>query len=269
MKTLIVYQSYGNEEGHIQTLYSVLTALAFSAQNTEIHLYTDNPNAFNLVQNKIQLHSLTPERIRQWRGIHNFTHRLKIMMLLNLHEKYPYNTILYLDGDTFFTQNYTNMLAQISEKTVLMHVREYSVATHTTGQMKRFRKNMQKLTFENTPVDLNVFMWNAGVIGFMPVHVPVLQKVIQFVDEIYPQYPKHIIKQFAVSYFFQKEYQLQPCEAYITHYWNKKPEYTQAIEQFLQQHQDSNTAIAAIQKQGIIQPASVQKKKWWQKLFRL
>jgi hypothetical protein len=268
MKTLLVYQSYGNEQGHFQTLYSILTALAFSSQNTEIHLYTDNPTAFKLVQEEIEFHVLDANIIQQWRGIHDFTHRLKIMMLLDIHSKFPESAVLYLDGDTFFTQNYTELLDTLTEKTVLMHVREYPVATHTTGQMKRFRKNMQKLIFENQAIDLNVFMWNAGVIGFMPVHVPVLQKVVQFVDEIYPQYPKHIIEQFAVSYFFQKEYQIQACDIYITHYWDKKPEYTKSIQEFLGCHSESRQAIFAIQKQGVIQPAIVQKLKWWQKLFR-
>ncbi len=89
-----------------------------------------------------------------------------------MNEAYPQNPVLYLDGDTFFTQNYQLLLGQITEKHVLMHIREYTVDTHTTGQMKRFRENMKKLSFEGKPIDLSVFMWNAGVIGFMPVYSP-------------------------------------------------------------------------------------------------
>jgi hypothetical protein len=268
MKTLCVYQSYGNETGHTQTLYAILTALAFAPQNSiEIHLYTDNPAFFHLVAEKIHFHELTPERIQEWRGVHDFTHRLKIMMLLDLYQQFPQNPILYLDGDTFFTQPYENILHQITQETVLMHLKEYPVATHTTGQMKRFRKNIKPLQFQGQPIDLNVFMWNAGVIGFLPEHIPVLQKVIQFVDEIYPQYPKHIIEQFAVSYFFQKEYQIEPCDRYIKHYWNQKAEYTQAIQTFLNTHSATEKAIQSIHQEGLIQPTPVPKRKWWQKIF--
>lgn len=268
MKTLLVYQSYGNEQGHIQTLYSVLTALAFASENTEIHIYTDNIPAFSLIENEVMFHKLDTNIIQEWRGVHDFTHRLKIMMLLDLHSQFSQSPVLYLDGDTFFTQNYTDIIHTINDKSVLMHIREYPVNTHGTGQMKRFRKNMKHLTFQNEPIDLNVYMWNAGVIGFMPAHIPVLHKVIEFVDEIYPKYPKHIIEQFAVSYFFQKEYKVQPSDAYITHYWDKKPEYTQSIMRFLSHYTECSTAVSAIQKQGLIQPFFTQKAKWWQKIFR-
>lgn len=142
-----------------------------------------------------------------------------------------------------------------------MHIREYSVQTHTTGQMKRFRKNIKPLRFQNQPIDLDVFMWNAGVIGFLPIHVPVLEKVVQFVDEIYPKYSKHIIEQFAVSYFFQKQYTIQPCDAYITHYWNQKPEYTQAIQKFLAEHPSLDNTLVSIQKQGTVKPIFIPRKK--------
>lgn len=102
MDTLCVYQSYGNEIGHIQTLYAILTALAFASKDKiQIHLYTDNISAFNLVQNEVKFHYLSPETIQKWRGEHDFTHRLKIMMLLDLHQQFPQTPILYLDGDTF------------------------------------------------------------------------------------------------------------------------------------------------------------------------
>ncbi|MCS7027223.1 MAG: hypothetical protein NZ519_00520 [Bacteroidia bacterium] len=268
MKVLLVYQSYGNLEGYTQTLYSILTALAFAPQERiEIHLYTDKPAAFELIQSHVHFHILTPKIIQSWRGTHDFTHRLKIMMLLNLHEQFSQNPILYLDGDTFFTQNYSPVLEQITDKSIVMHVREYFVGTHRTGQMKRFRKNMKKLTFEGCPINLNVYMWNAGVIGFLPVHVPVLRKVIEFVDEIYPKYPKHIIEQFAVSYFFQQNFTIQPSNSYITHYWNKKSEYTQAIQIFLSRYSDASAALSAIQQQGVVAPFDAPKLKWWQKWF--
>ncbi|MCS7077758.1 MAG: hypothetical protein NZ455_13700 [Bacteroidia bacterium] len=267
MNTLLVYQSYGSEDGYTQTLYSILTALAFAPKKVEVHLYTDNPSAFRVITNQVYFHNLTQETIKQWRGVHDFTHRLKIMMLLNLHEQFAQNPILYLDGDTFFTQNYEQILNRITDKSILMHMKEYFIATHTTGQMKRFRKNMRRLTFQGMPINLDIYMWNAGVIGFLPVHIPILRRVVEFVDEIYPQYPKHIIEQFAVSYFFQREYDIQSCDTYIKHYWSQKLQYTSTIQSFLSQSEDITTLLSMIQKEGVVSPTDIPKRKWWQKWF--
>ncbi|HET7752595.1 MAG TPA: hypothetical protein VFK85_01690 [Anaeromyxobacteraceae bacterium] len=231
MKPLqVVYQAYGLPEIRIEALYAAWSALAHAGDSPlVVHVYTDEPAVFRGLDSRIEVHALAPERIREWRGPCDFTHRLKAMMIQDLATRRPTEPLLYLDGDTFFVGPLAGIRERIGPGRAVMHEREYSVAASQTGQMKKFRAHMGPLSFDGGPIDLDGDMWNAGAIGLDPEQFPLVGRWISFVDEVYPHYRHGLVEQYAVSLILQRAAKLAACDDLVFHYWFQKDEYDAAI----------------------------------------
>ncbi len=266
----VVYQAYGLDGIRTQALYAAYSALAHrGAADVRVHLYADRPEFFAPLAEAISIHPLSPERIQAWRGPENFTHRLKIAMILDLIGcEHPDEKFLYLDADTFFTRDYDTLWPKIDLENGVMHVREYPVWSKPSGQIRRFRKHMAPLRFQGQPVDLQGWMWNAGAIGLDPSRFGLMQTVIEYIDELYPKYPKGLVEQYGVSYFLQTNVALQPCDDYVFHYWAQKDEYEAAIGERLALYRTLSVeeACAHLREHPIALPPPAPKKKWYQKL---
>ena len=270
----IVYQAYGLAEIRTETLYAAWSALAHAGETpTRVHVYTDDPGAFGVLEGRIDVHPLSPERIREWRGTFDFAHRLKAMMIWELTDLFPDEPLLYLDGDTFFVGTLATVRERIGPGSCVMHEREYSVATSQTGQMKRFRKHMRPLSFEGAPVDMDADMWNAGAIGLHPQQFPLVRRWIAFIDEVYPRYPHGLVEQYAVSLVLQRGASLRACDDVVFHYWFQKDEYDAAIRQQLGVLADLpyEDALAHVRANRISLPPPAKKKAerggFWRRLF--
>ena len=231
----LVYQAYGLPEIRMEARYAAWSALAHAGDTPlEVHVYTDAPAEFRALDGLVELHALSPERIREWRGPCDFAHRLKAVMIADLAARHPAAPLLYLDGDTFFVGAVGQVRERIAPGRAVMHEREYSVPATQTGQMKRFRKHMRPLTFAGAPIDLEGEMWNAGAIGLDPAQFPLIGRWIAFVDEVYPRYPHGLVEQYAVSLILQRSAALSACDDVVFHYWFQKDDHDAAIRAALE-----------------------------------
>ncbi len=240
--TYFVYQAYGKKTILDQTLYSILSVIPFiQKENLNVHIviYTDNSSYFQKFLSSfdfIHYEPLSDERRKTWLGKLKFVHRLKIEMLKDCAQKYK-GHILYLDGDTYFTKSPQLVIERILPSISVMHICEdqlkpakllltkklykflYKTPIHVDGEMLKFKEETQ--------------MWNAGVIGVHQSFTWVFDKIIKMTDELYSRYPKHIMEQFAVSYFLQKHTHIVACDDIIEHYWMQKEVYPALISQYL------------------------------------
>lgn len=242
MKTYLIYQAYGKKSNLDQTLYSVLSAIPFIEKEQlkiEIVLYTDQKPFFEKYLNGLRyvhFEPLTDDIKQNWLGKIKFIHRLKIEMLKDAAQKYQGN-ILYLDGDTYFTKSPQIIADRIQPTLSVMHICEDQLKPAQgllTRKLFRFLKS--------TPIyvegELQKFktdcrMWNAGVIGVNSQMTWVFDKILKLTDELYTKYPKHIMEQFAVSYYLQKNSQVVGCDDVLEHYWMQKEEYPALISAYL------------------------------------
>jgi hypothetical protein len=257
--TSIVYQAYGRNEAFYQMVYSIKTLLQKSeSKNFRIIIYTDKidfAKKFFNANDPIQYENLSPEQMIQWKGAINFNHRMKIEILKDCSKKYDGN-ILYLDGDTYFTKDIAYILANIKEDQSVMHIAEQNLTKTKDYLAKKLYKFLRKnkITVQGKEVILpaNFVMWNAGVIGIHRKHHSLFQEIIDYTDELFSKYPKHLMEQYAVSYYLQKVSSLVPCEDSLEHYWNQKDSFEEAIIPFFEKNQTAQDYEA--NKQHLVLP---------------
>jgi hypothetical protein len=230
----LLYVACGSPDVRLQALYAAYSARAFKRRlDLTIHIYTDQTEAFQPLGEGLQLHQLTPEKIRNWRGPGDYPFRIKIAALAEVAREYSEQKILFADADTFFFAPLESVFTRIDGRNAVLHRKEYPLVTHPTGQLKRFRKRMLSYRFRGNEIDLNADMWNSGAIGLHPAQFHLSNTILAFIDTISPHYRKQLVEQYAVSYYLQKNAQVHGCDDCLFHYWAQKREYLAIIEERL------------------------------------
>ncbi len=231
----LIYLACGYRNVHVQALYAAYSALAWKgALDVQVHVYSDAVGVFAPLVHEIQVHELSADRVRAWRGPGNYPFRIKIAALAEAARDHGEERVLFADSDTFFFADFTPVFARIGPGDAVLHRKEYAVLSHPTGQLQRFRKRVGKFHFRGSPIDLNADMWNSGAIGLHPSQFHLLHTALAFIDAVSPHYKKQLVEQYAVSYFLQKNAQLHACDDVLFHYWAQKAEYQQKIEERLE-----------------------------------
>jgi hypothetical protein len=243
--TSIVYQAYGKKEVLYQTIYSILTLLQKTeSKNFRIVIYTDQIDflkKFFSPNDPVHYEYLSPEQMIEWKGAINFHHRMKIEILKDCSKKYDGN-ILYLDGDTYFVKDIAPVLENIKENQSVMHIAEHNLKKTKDILARKLYKFLKKnkITVKDKEINLpeNFTMWNAGAIGLHRKHHSLFQDIINYTDELFSKYPKHLMEQYAVSYYLQATGNLVPCDDTVEHYWNQKDSFEEAIIPFFDANQN-------------------------------
>ena len=99
----LMYLSVGSRDIAVQALYAAYSALAHKGSlAVTVHVYTDMTEVFEPLRPRVQIHELTAETIRAWRGPGNYPFRMKIAALAEMARSFPEERILFADSDTFF-----------------------------------------------------------------------------------------------------------------------------------------------------------------------
>lgn len=232
-KSYIVFQAYGNQGILLECAFALLTLTKQEEPNflanLEIWIYTDNPGFFKALNNcplKLHFRTISPDLILKWRGKIDFVHRIKIEILKEFTSLNKGN-ILYLDTDTYIYQPLKKLFENINQGQIYMHIMEGVVNDSNHVMLKklsRFLNKNQPLHLPSGKIEIhnNVAMWNAGVLGFHSDYAFLLDEILTFTDELYIKFHKHIVEQFAFSYYFQKSQTLKTAHTHIYHYWNLK-----------------------------------------------
>jgi lipopolysaccharide biosynthesis glycosyltransferase len=263
----IVFLCYGNESTLHECAYALLSLSRLyrpeELAGYEIWIYTDNPGWFqNFKDCKLPLHYRTIDTatIKLWRGKIDFTHRVKIELLKDL-VKDKTGNILYVDSDAVFTHRIDKVFADIEAGKLYMHVNEGVVSDNGNPILKKLNGHLQKnvsMKVNGKPVH-DLAMWNAGVLGFNTKANYLLDEVLTFTDSQYPQFPKHVVEQFAFSVYFQQAGLVKSAASYIVHYWNLK-EVRQILSSFFAHFGNSSWDELVRNSQLIQMPVLMQEK---------
>ncbi len=231
----LVTQAYGREDVKEQALYAAASALAWAGDlPLDVHVYTDDAAFFAPLAGRVDVRVLSPGEIRAWRGPHDFVHRLKAEMIREMVRRFPEGKLLYVDADVAFRSPVAPVFARIGPGAAVLHVREYDILAHPTGQLRRFRRRMRKVTAGGRPVDLAHGMWNAGAVGLDQSHFPLVDRWLALVDEVYRQWPYWIHEQWAISQLLERAGKVSPADDVVFHYWAQKDEALAAIRPALE-----------------------------------
>jgi hypothetical protein len=238
----LLYQAYGNMSIIQEAVYSILSFYRLHPESdVKIIVYTDTIALFNelFADKQLECVPVSAEQIKDWKGEISFVHRLKIKVIQDFFERYQGN-VIYLDSDTCFTRNINTLWQSIAAGKLLMHTREGKVSDRINPVFKKLADFLSSNTIAlrdggRLNISPGTDMWNAGVLGLTPAHKHILDKVLLLTDSMYPVYPKHIVEQFAFSYYFQQEGKVLAAEDYIYHYWNFK-EFRSVLADFFEHY---------------------------------
>lgn len=233
----IVYLVFGNNLDNYQQVYfSMYTAIARKNNVDRIIVVAENPSLFNSFEDNIEVIPINHEVIKDWEGKHHFFWRVKIKALQLIAKKYPTESILYLDGDTFFYQNIDGLRNELENGQNFMHLKEGQISLLTSKTERLMWKQMQGKVYNNIKIDHNSTMWNAGLIGVSNIHFECLENTLLINDEMCEDgVTRRLIEQFAFSLGLNEYSKLKPADDIIGHYWGNKEQWNKIIDLFLKE----------------------------------
>lgn len=269
-----VIQCYGKERILREAKFCVLSLLEYIKGNSNysLVLYTDNPAFFEDIKDHVLFEPMLPETVQQWKGEHNFVHRVKVMMLLDFASKYD-GKFIYLDSDTWFKQSPEQLFQRIDGDNALLHLPEAQLSSNANPVIKKMHRFVKANSFtlsdgEKVQISAEYYMWNAGVIGLTTLAKPIIEKVLQLTDAMLQAYQKHVMEQLAFSYLLQREFTTHRCDNVIEHYWQFCSTAEQPMIDLFNDLQNASieAKIEAIHRFNWQAVTVVEKPSFWQKL---
>jgi len=235
----LIYLSYGSESEYRRTIFSVLSYFSWCGnlvESTRIIIYTDAPEYFGdfFPDRAVEYYLLSPELLDEMKGADQFVHRIKVSVINLTFENYPDENQLFVDSDTFFTANATQLINSIATGISIMHVREYAIeeslemfASYNQAHFPRsfmmyinnhaFKVGKEMISFDNQD-----YSWNSGVLGLHKDFAGYMPDILKLTDQFYANSKWFISEQLAFSFILQRKTEIKPAADYILHYWGKR-----------------------------------------------
>jgi hypothetical protein len=230
MADRLLLLAVGRDDIILQARYAVASSLAWSEGGAiEVHVHTDRPDAFASLGPRVRTVPVTAERLRAWRGRWDFLFRLKPALIQEALRDGP-GRVLFVDADTYWKRPVAEAFERFGHGAAAMHAKEYLVSTRDSGQMRRFRRRLARSRFHGAPIEADRWMWNSGAVGLEPVHLPLVQDWLDFLDEVFPTNPKPHVEQYGLSLVLQRAgVELRPIDDLLVHYYDDKDRHVALI----------------------------------------
>ncbi|MGN6647782.1 MAG: hypothetical protein ACTHJT_14770 [Cytophaga sp.] len=255
----LVYQSYGSTDILNECCYSILSLLkhGFNPDKTHIVIYTDRKEYFSFLPSSyITFVEMDAATIEDYKGPHKFIHRVKIKVLQDCSARFT-GKIIYTDSDIYFLNPIESLFDQIGPTDFLMCNNEGRVDVVKNNVCKKFfaflSSHASYLKENNTPIPVNVTMWNAGIIGFISPREELLDKVLHTNDVIFDKFTSHVVEQLAFSHQLAQHGTIHKSTDYVFHYWKLK-EFRMVLAEFFAHHLPAHTVAEMILDVDSIRP---------------
>lgn len=216
-----------------QVCFSIYTALNIKKPDDRIVVLTDHVAYFEHLKDYIDFIVLDQELIEQWQRGNTGFFRIKIKAMEAVSLKYPFQDLLYLDGDTFIFKDLDAIRAELAKGQNFMHVKELKLSAFVTQSQKQMWEALKNKEFDGILVDDSSYMWNAGAVGISKDNLTFLQQVVKVNDQMCAYLDKrYFVEQFAFSVVLSHIGVLKPLDNYIGHYWGNKANWNQLINDF-------------------------------------
>lgn len=231
----LVLLSYGSISESLRAVFCILSFNAWCGNHDHTHIivYTDKPDFFKsyLVDFDIEYVLLTTENLTEMQGALNFNHRIKVCVIDLTLKKYPEQSLIFIDSDTFFTGKPRPLLKEFGPQRSYMHKREYKLAdglelfrSYGEGQFpeaflnyiagREFDIGGEKMKFNNSD-----YSWNSGLIGVNNGFGKYMPDVLKLTQEFYLNSKWFVSEQLAFSLVLQRTTTVKRADNFVFHYW--------------------------------------------------
>jgi hypothetical protein len=230
----IVYFVIGNNVViHMQVEFSIRTILSQISDDDTIYVVTDTPTMYCYLPHVIII-PISNERIKEWRGKHDFFWRVKIKVLQHIAQISPNKAIMYLDGDTYLHGSLTEIKALLSNNYGMMHLDEGCPSEMKERSLSMWQTVNGK-TYAGVTISTRHHMWNAGVVA-IPVSIvgKVTDMALAVCDSMLDDGSEPVtVEQYALSIaLFECANHLVAANKWIGHYWHYKYHWSSYIANF-------------------------------------
>ena len=217
----LVYLCYGEDEAYwLELRISLLSALRFLDHDDKISILiaTDRPEHVATLGVDVTVEHLTPAMLRDWRGNHDYGHRIKnavVPWLIDRHNA----PLCMVDTDTYFLKSPRELFERVGPGRTAMHKSEDFESTRRIQEAL----DCDALTGPDGTTwsfsDAAMKVWNSGVIGVDPTDRRLLDAVIWLSDEAYERTKIFNVEQFAFGRVFEEATHLSRTDDVCAHYW--------------------------------------------------
>ena len=246
----IAYLAHGNAGYINECRFSLLKLLQVynlrPPAGLGVVVYTDQPQAFEAFIPffvRFVLEPVNEALLKEWIAGTGYVHRAKTKMIQDALAKHPGN-LVFFDTDTYITAPIDDWWDNIAAGTIYLHTKEGMLDRQQDKTFYKWDRFLAKAVIrygrKTFVYDKRLAIWNSGVMGLSGNHAAVLEDVVQLMDAIYQQFPKHIAEQVAVSYCFAEAApSIKAAENKVVHYWNLK-EFRQLLSAFFLQNEEES-----------------------------
>lgn len=218
---------------HIQVGFSIRTILSQASDEDTIYVVTDTPTMYCNLPHVVTI-PITQERIKEWRGKHDFFWRVKIKVLQQIAQMSPDKAMMYLDGDTFLHGSLTEIKEQLGKNRGMMHLDEGCPSEMKERSLSMWHTVSGK-TYAGITIGPQHHMWNAGVVAIpAALVIKATDMALSVCDGMLDDGSEPVtVEQYALSIaLFECADQLIAADKWIGHYWHYKYHWCSYIAKF-------------------------------------
>lgn len=232
----LIYLVFGKKTSyHYEAVFSIYSFLAISKSIERVCVYTDAPEFYKHMGDKVTLRVIDEKQLEEWKGKYGFFWRVKIKAVEDAIQRYPGKITVYLDSDTFAYKSTNNFEQLLHDGNAFMHKQESLLSTSRSNTTTKMWHQMKGRTFSGITINDEHAMWNAGLIA-IPVdkQMETINLSLQLCDDMCAaNITPRLIEQLAFSLSLQKTYSLLPSDDFVGHYWGNKNGWDSLISDYL------------------------------------
>lgn len=236
----IVYLSHGAQKYHDQTRYSVLTLLDLLTKqgrhDIKITIFTDRPTE-SPDHELVSSIYLAPDDLARFRGPLDYVHRIKLEVLRRAEAELGL-PFIYVDGDTRWQKIPDEQFAFLADgrPVAYMHKLEGMVSANFFPQYwGLLRKKKEKLVEWNLLEEGPWPMWNSGTLGVPATASGIFDRALAITDDLLLDVGyRTCVEQIALSLLAGSQFQVNPFDDCLVHYWSYSFELPTVLQRFLQ-----------------------------------
>lgn len=232
-----MFLSFGNETRfHLQTYFAIVSLIRFMSDRLRIVVYTDKPNLYKRLSDRISVAELSQSTIDEWANGTGYVYRTKIMSIMNLGRRFPDDNLIFIDSDTVITKPLDNLVSKLEAGHGLMHRLEgHPSAMHKS--QKRLWKALKGRAINGITISNRHYMWNSGVIGVPAGKVEAIANIALGICDAALEANARCMttEQYAFSIAMAENLELYPAADNVLHYWGNKEQWLPVVSNFVQQ----------------------------------
>jgi hypothetical protein len=236
----ILYCTFGNRfSNHLQAAFSAMSFLQQPNEVKSINIITDAAPFYQHLAKHANIIAVTPEKINEWKGPHDFFWRVKIKDIEQIANMYTGSPVIYCDTDTFLYSNISSLNAELLGGKAYMHEDEGALSTLKDKTSKRTWSALKGKTFGGLVMKPTDHMWNAGVVSTPNnQNGKDIELALQICDEMCAGgVPFRLVEQYSLSLAFNHIYTLGDATPWIAHYWRNKEDWNPFILEWIAEQQ--------------------------------